>query len=52
MARRKYSDEYKKEAVAMTELPGATITGGAGVSSLKSMVRRHSLVRAMPVMRR
>jgi transposase-like protein len=29
MARRKYSDEYKKEAVAMTELPGATITGVA-----------------------
>jgi transposase len=29
MARRKYSDEYKKEAVALTELPGATITGVA-----------------------
>jgi transposase len=29
MARRKYSDEYKKEAVALTKLPGATITGVA-----------------------
>jgi transposase len=25
MARRKYSDEYKQEAVALTRLPGATI---------------------------
>jgi transposase len=25
MARRKYSDEYKREAVAMTRLPGATV---------------------------
>ena len=29
MARRKYSDEYKQEAVALTELPGATITAVA-----------------------
>jgi transposase-like protein len=29
MARRKYSDEYKREAVALTELPGSTITGVA-----------------------
>lgn len=25
MARRKYSDEYKREAVALTRVPGATI---------------------------
>ena len=25
MARRKFSDEYKREAVAMTRLPGATV---------------------------
>ena len=29
MARRKYSDEYKQEAVALTMLPGATITAVA-----------------------
>ena len=29
MARRKYSDEYKREAVALTQIPGATITGVA-----------------------
>ena len=29
MARRKYSDEYKRETVALSELPGATITGVA-----------------------
>jgi len=29
MARRKYSEEYKQEAVALTKVPGATITGVA-----------------------
>jgi transposase-like protein len=29
MTRRKYTEEYKREAVALTELPGATITGVA-----------------------
>lgn len=29
MARRKYSDEYKHEAVALTRVPGATIQGVA-----------------------
>ena len=29
MARQKYSEEYEREAVAMTRLPGATVTGVA-----------------------
>lgn len=29
MARQKYSEEHKREAVAMTRLPGVTITGVA-----------------------
>ncbi len=29
MSRRKYSDEYKQEAVELTRLPGATIQGVA-----------------------
>ena len=29
MARRKYSEEYKQEAVALTKVPGATITAVA-----------------------
>jgi len=29
MARRRYSEEYKQEAVALTRLPGATIQGVA-----------------------
>ncbi len=29
MARRKYSDEYKRAAVALTRVPGATITAVA-----------------------
>lgn len=36
MARRRYSEEYKQEAVAMTRVPGATIQGVArdlGVNS-------------------
>jgi len=29
MSRRKYSDEYKREAVALTRVPGATVTAVA-----------------------
>ena len=36
MARRKYSDEYKQEAVALTRVPGATITAVAADLGINS----------------
>ena len=36
MGRRKYSDEYKKEAVALTQVPGATITAVAADLGINS----------------